>query len=827
MSGLVQDLRYALRQLRKNPGFFAIVVLTLGLGIGANTAIFSMVDWLVLRSLPIRDPEQMHFLVYSRGGENSEDQFSYPEFAEIQKQTTDVFSGMTPFIFGGLEGAQNSQNGLTLDGVTKPIQTVYVGGDFFTLMGITPDAGRFILPSEGKAPGADPVVVLSYNYWQTRFGGDRAIVGKAAAINGHPVTVVGITRKGFLGPAPIIETQAYLPLSMYSIERGVSADFLANPNARNMLAFARVKPGTDMARVQSVLGVVSQRLLRQYPRDRRNGELRAMRLRPPGIITGTNPMPKLAALFLTLAVLVLGLACVNVANLFLVRAAVRRREMAVRAALGAASRRLVRQLFTEAFVVAVLGYIVGVSLGLAGVRLFGAIPIESELPFVLDFDFNWRVFAYAFAVAAVTGIFVVVIPAVRVWHGNLREVLHEGGRTSARGRQRLRGILVAIQVGGSLTLLIVAGLFVRSLRSVQSADLGFDPRPVLNLTLDPNEIGYTEAPGRAFYREMLERVRALPGVQSASLASSVPLSESTSASSDLVIPGFQVSTGHPAPSAQYNAVSSDYFKTMTMGLSRGRDFTEADNENTARVVVINRVMAERYWPGQDPVGRLFAMASDPKHPMTIVGVVQNSRMSQLYGPFDPVIYLPIAQSYTPVETLQIRTERSSQEILPEIRKIAQSLAAAVPVYGERTMTAALQTGNGLLLFELAASLATALGVLGLILATVGVYGVMSYAVRQRTQEIGIRIALGAQRRDILTMVGRQGVLIVGVGVVAGLLAAFAVGHLVGDFLVGIASTDPVTYFGISVLLAAVAGLATYVPTRRAAQVDPMVALRYE
>ena len=831
MNGSLQDLRYALRQLRKSPGFFAIVVLTLGLGIGANTAIFSMVDWLVLRSLPIEKPEQMHFLVYSRAGENSEDQFSYPEFEDIQKQTSDVFSGMTPFIFGGLEGAQNSPNGLTVDDVTKPIQTVYVGGDFFTLLGITPAAGRFILPSEGKAAGADPVVVLSYNYWQTRFAGDPTIVGKSAAINGHPVTVIGVAKKGFLGPAPIIETQAYLPLSMYSIERGVSADFLANPNARNMLAFARVKPGTNMDRVQSALSVIGRRLQKQYPRerqgDRRVGELRAMRLRPPGIITGTNPMPKLAALFLTLAALVLGLACVNVANLFLVRAAVRQREMAVRAALGATSKRLVRQLFTEGLIVAVLGYIVGVVLGLAGGRLFGAIPIESELPFSLDFDFNWRVFTYGFAVAAVTGIFVVVMPAVRVWHGNLREVLHEGGRALTGGRQRLRSILVATQVGGSLTLLIIAGLFVRSLRSVQSSDLGFDPRPVLNLTLDPNQIGYTEAQGRAFYREILERVRALPGVQSASLAAAVPLSESTSASTDLMVPGFVVPDGQHAPSAQYNAVSPDYFKTMTMGLSRGRAFTEEDSENSPRVAVINRVMAERYWPGQDPIGRLFADASDPKHPMTIVGVIQNSRMSQLYGPFDPVFYLPITQRYTPVETLQIRTERSPQEMVPEIRKIAESLAPAVPIYGVRTMTAALQTGNGLLLFELGASLAAALGILGLILATVGVYGVMSYAVRQRRQEIGIRIALGAQRKDILSMVGRQGVLIVGAGLTVGVLVALAVGRLVSDFLVGITSTDPVTYIGVSALLAAVAGLATYVPTHRASKVDPMVALRYE
>ena len=826
MSGFLQDLRYALRQMRKSPGFFSVIVLTLGLGIGANTAIFSMVDWLVLRSLPIRDPREMHFLAFSRPDENSEIEFSYPEFTEIKKQTTDVFSGTTPFIFGGLAGAQNSQSGLTADGTTKPVQTAYVGGDFFSLMGITPAAGRFILSTEGKAAGADPVVVLSYNYWQTRFGGDPATVGKAVSLNGHPVTVIGIAPKGFLGPMPVLEVQAYLPLSMYVVERAVKDDFLADAKARSMLAFVRVKPGADMKQVQSEMAVVGQRLLKQYPRDRGIGELSAPQLRPPGVMGGTNRFPKLAALFLTLAALVLALACVNVANLFLVRAGARQREMAVRAALGAGNGRLVRQLLTESLVVAALGCGVGVLLGVGGTRLFDFVSLQSELPIVFDFTFNWRVFVYALAVAVVTAMIVVVVPAGRVRRGNLREVLHEGGRTSTGGRQRLRGILVAVQVGGSLTLLIVAGLFVRSLRGVQNSDLGFDAQHLLNLTLDPNELGYTEAQGRAFYRAMLDRTRALPGVQSASLASVVPLSDSVQGS-DLAIPGYVTSPDQQAPHAETDAVSPDYFATMRITLKRGRDFNDADNEKAPHVAVINQAMADRYWPGQDALGKSFALTSDPKRSATIVGVVQNSRMNQLYGPFAPVFYLPVAQTYVSTETLQIRSERSLQETVAEVRGIAQSLAPAIPVYGVRTMTEALHGGNGLLFFEIGASLAAALGLLGLILAIVGVYGVMSYAISQRTQEIGIRIALGAQRRDIFKIIGRQGLLIVASGLTVGVLAALAVGRMVSDFLVGVAPSDPITYVGVSILLAAVAGVATYVPTRRATRVDPMVALRYE
>src|SRR5882762_2621037 len=500
MTGFLQDISYALRQLRRSPGFFCIVVLTLGLGIGANTAIFSMVDWLVLRSLPIKDPGQMHYLEFTKSGENSETEFSYPEFAEIQQRTTNVFSDMTPFIFGGLMGAQNSQNGLTADGTTQAVQTAYVGGNFFAVLGITPAAGRFILSTEGKVVGADPVVVLSYNYWKTRFGGDSSILGKAVFINGRPVTIIGVAAKGFLGPTPLLQVQAYLPLSMYAVERGVGADFLTKPDARSMIALARVKPGVEIKQVQSELSVVGERLLKEYRRDKGFRELRANRLRPPGILSGGNPFPKLAALFMTLAALVLALVCVNVANLFLVRAAGRQREMAVRAALGAGSGRLVRQLLTESLVVATLGCGVGVLLGLVADRLLGSVPLQSDLPIVFDFAFNWHVFAYAFAVSVAAAVVVGAVPATRVQHGNLRDVLHEGGRTSTGGRQYLRSVLVAVQVGGSLTLLIVAGLFVRSLRGVQKTDLGFDPQSVLNLTLDPNEIGYTEAQGRVFYR---------------------------------------------------------------------------------------------------------------------------------------------------------------------------------------------------------------------------------------------------------------------------------------------------------------------------------------
>jgi macrolide transport system ATP-binding/permease protein len=827
MSSLMRDIRQALRQIRKSPAFFSIVVLTLGLGIGANTAMFSLVDWLVLRSLPIQQPEQMHFLVFARPRGNNEVQFSYPEFTEIEKQTVDIFSGMTPFIFGGLAGAQNAPDGLTMDGVTKPVQTVFVGSNFFSLLGIAPASGRFLLSNEGKSAGADPVAILSYNYWQTRFGGDRAIVGRPASINGHPVTIVGVTPMGFLGPTPLVEAQAYLPLNMYGVERGVAGDFLANPKTRSIVAFARMKPGTTADHMHSELAVVGQRLLKGYPRDGGTTELRANQLRPPGLLTGAvNPLPKLAALFLILAALVLGVACVNVANLFLVRTFGRQHEMAVRSALGAGNWRLVRQLLTESLVVVTLGCGVGVLLGLGATLALSAVPTQSDLPFVLDFEFNWHVFVYAFVVATASAILMMLVPAIRVCRGNLRDILHEGGRAMSRGRQRLRAVLVASEVAACLTLLVISGLFVRSLRGVQNADLGFHPQSVLNLTLDCNEIGCTEAQGRAFYSAVLERTQALPGVQSASLASALPLADNIP-TSDLLIPGFPANTGQTVPHALYSAVSRDFFETMGMTLLRGRGFTAADNERSAPVAVINEAMADRYWPGEDPLGHSFANADDPKHPATIVGVVGNIRMGQLYDPYDSVYFRPITEAYAGVATLQIKSSRGPQELVPEIREIVESLSPGVPVYGVRTMTEAIHGGNGLLPFELGASVAASMGMLGLVLALVGVYGLTSYAVTQRTQEIGIRMALGAQRSDILRVMGGEGLIVTILGLTLGLLAAFAVGRLVGDFLVGITPTDPTTYVGVSGLLAAIVLLATYLPARRASRQNPIVALRHE
>jgi putative ABC transport system permease protein len=445
----------------------------------------------------------------------------------------------------------------------------------------------------------------------------------------------------------------------------------------------------------------------------------------------------------------------------------------------------------------------------------------------LDFHFDWRVFAYALAAAVLTSVLVGIVPALRAVRGDVNEILHEGGRTSTARGHRLRSALVAAQVGGSLMLLIVAGLFVRSLQKARHTNLGFDPNHVLNLTIDPHEAGYNEAQGREFFSALLDRARSLPGVQFASLAASVPMAYGGSSGAELKIDGYQPPKYQAGPAAGYNAVSSGYFETMRISLLRGREIQDSDSQSSQRVAVIDQTMADRYWHGQDPIGRHFSTKGDPGHPIEVIGIAKNAVENQIFWPDQPFFYVPFSQLYQPVATLQVRSVAAPETMAGEMTGLIHSLEPAMPVYDVQTMTAALDTLNGFLIFRFAAALAASLGILGLVLAVVGVYGVVSYAAGQRTHEIGVRLALGAQPSQILKMIFRQGFLIVGAGVLAGILAATATARLVGNLLFGVPPGDPLTYLTASVLLALVALLASYVPAHRAMRVDPMVALRYE
>ena len=820
------DLRYGWRALRNSPGFTAAAVLTLALGIGANTAIFSMVSWLVLRPLPVSQPDQLVFLAFPQAAERFDSQFSLEEYRQIRQAGERVFSDLGIFSFGGSMGGMRGSDGLTADGTTQPVQTVFVSGNFFSILGIQPHLGRFLLPSEGNTPGADPVVVISYQYWQSRFGRDPSIIGKQVSINGQVLTVIGVAPKDFYGVTPIIDMQAYLPLSMAIVEGTGAASWFSDPRARPLLLFGRLRNGVTTQNAESALAALAQQLAKENGRQQLIPKLLVEPLRPPGVMSGHNPLPQLAALFLTLAGLLLMLASINVANLLLVRAGVRQHEMSIRSALGAARARLVRQMLTETVLLALLGCVAGILVGIGCNRLLTAIPLETEYPLVLDVRFDWRVFAYTVVAAVITGILVGLVPAFRAASGSLAEMLHERGRGSTGTRQRWRSVLTATQIAGSLALLIAATLFARSLEAVRAQDFGFDPRGVLNLKVSPHQIGLTEPQGREFYRKLLDRTRSLPGVESASLASSVPLGDDSS-EVPVEVPGYDVAKDQKAPTPVYNIVSTGYLATMHMRLLKGRDFTGADTADSAKVAIINQQMADRFWPRQDPIGRLFTIPGSPSRTLQIVGVVNNSRLMDPDGPMSLGIFVPMAQNYLQSANLQVRTSGTPESMLPAIRNVIHEVEPTMPVFGVRTMEQAVNGINGLELYSLGAELAAALGMVGLLLAIIGVYGVISYSVNQRRQEIGIRVALGAKPSEILYLISRQGLLMVCAGVACGLTAAFALSRLLSGFLTGVSNTDPLTYFAVSTCLAAAALLAGYVPARRATRVEPMVALRCE
>jgi putative ABC transport system permease protein len=811
---LWQDVRYAARVLMKNPTFTLVAMLTFSIGIGANTAIFSMVNGFLLRPVPVPHSSQLTYLLQRH--ERWSNGFSYPIMDEIRKQSGDAFSDVAavrPF----------QMDGLSVNGGSQTIWNEYVTTNFFSLAGVKPALGSFMVSNPANVAGRDPVMVLSYAYWQSHFAGDPNIVGHAATLNGRPITIIGVAPEGFRGLTPVFDSQGYVPLGLFESMQGQKE----SGETSSGIVFARLRDGVDLTRAQSVLAVVAERLANEFPKTEKNLKLRAALL-GSGIIggNGQNPVPAVAALFLVLASLVLALASANVANLLLVRAIARAREMALRSALGAARSRLVRQALTETLLLALLGFAGGAALGYLGSRALASIDLRTDLPLVLDFPFDWHVFFFALGAAALVALLAGIVPALRGSRADLNEVMRESGRGVSPGRQRFRTALVVAQVGGSLTLLIVAGLFVRSMLNAEHTDLGFNPNQVVNFGVDAHTAGYDEPRGREFYRTLLERTRAVPGVESASLAATVPMGP-IELGGPIHVEGFTETPGQPKPSANMNAVSPSYLKTMGISLLRGRDILESDTETAQHVALINEAMAQRYWPSQDPIGRQFSSGDDFKNLIQVVGVVKNSYTSTPSEAIEPGYYVPMMQDYRAAQTLQVRTSVIAATVMQTVRSLVRSMDTNVPVFDVRTMNDALNGIDGLLLYRLGAGLAGLLGLVGFILAVIGVYGVMSYTAAQRTREIGIRIALGAQPGQVLKIIFRQGLFIVGLGVFIGAVAALGFGKVVAGLLVGVGGADPLTYLVVSFAMALVALTACFVPARRAMKVDPMIALRYE
>ncbi len=814
----MNDLKFALRQLLKNPGFTTVAVLTLALGIGANTAIFSVVDQLLVRPLPVAEPGRLALLgqEYRRG--SVEYDFNYPLFRDYQRENQ---------VFSHLSATAVTSVGLGTGGATERHQALLVSGNYFSMLGVGAALGRTFAENEGVELDDAPVVVLSHGLWLRRFGGDPQVLGRPVTVNGKSYTVIGVAPREFTGTTRTATPDLYLPITMYG---QLVTD---RPGGEHPLSTRYFTWHTIMGRLRdgvtpAAAGAAMRELARQanaagLPNTSTNltilpgaqgftNDLRDARL-PLNLLLGT-------------AALVLLIACANLANLQLARATGRTREFAIRLALGAGRARLVRELLTESLLLALGGGVLGLLVALWLVDVLGRFrPSGSEMQITTGLE--PRVLLFAFGASVFTGILFGLMPALRASRPQLvPELKGGGGTTEARvGRWNLRSVLVVFQIALSLLVLASAGLCVRSLRSLQKVDPGFEPSKVVLMSFDLGLNNYTPPRAKEFYDLLLERVRALPGVEAAGLALVTPLSGWAPQTSIERAEDYQAGP-REHPVGEFNLVTSDYFRTLNLPFLRGRDFDATDASTSARSVIVNEAFVNRYWPGQDALGkRIFQHGPDGGIPTEVIGVVRTTASRALTDAPRPALYFPVAQRSEMALTLSVRTGLDPSVTLAVLGELVKSLDANVPVFKVRTLEQ--QKSGSLALQRMAATLLSGFGVLALALAALGIYGVLAYSVSRRTREIGVRMALGAQVTDVLGLVLRQGFVLSAVGLGLGLAGAMGSTRLLRGFLFGIQPLDPLTFGAVSALLIGVVFLACWIPARRAARVDPMVALRSE
>ena len=813
-----QDLRYGLRMLRKSPGFTLVAALTLALGIGVNATVFSIVNGILFRGLSVPHPGGMVSFGFAYKGYQGMTS-SYLDLQDVRQQAGGLVD---------LFAYQMGTDGLTVGNHTDRIVTNYVTGNYFDVLGVKPALGRLIAPGEGKPDGYDPMIVLSYPYWQSRFGANPAIIGKLVRLNGKPMTVVGVAQKGFQGSYRFLHAQAFLPLNAVDGAKYI----LANRSYRTLCVLGRLRPGVSLSRADAAVKVVASRLAREHPKEDPDARAWLLSARLTGISpTGLEPqdVPQVLLIYtlcLTLALLVLLVACFTLANLLLARATSRQHEMAVRAALGAGTRRLLKQALAETGLIAGLGCATGLLLGFCALRFLESISVNVGFGLSPDFSFDDHVFLYAVGAAILAVLVAGVSPALRASRSNPCDALHEGALGVIGGRSRFRKVLVATQIAASVVLLVASGIAIRSLIAAEYTNLGFNPSHLLKLNMDPREAGYDQAQGTELYNRLLPSVRALPGVQSAALAYTYPSNGSFGypvQAENRPVPPDQV-----APNIEMNAVSPRYFGTMQIPILRGRAFLETDTAKSTPVAIVNEKLAQQFWPNENAPGKRVNVFG-PKAPwIEVVGVVADSTYDDVSKDPKPYFYLPASQFFIPYETLLVRTEGLPETMIATVEAQVRDLAPTVPVWGAQTMRQTLDSSfTGFFGLRFSAIMAVTVGLLGLALAIGGVYGVVSYDVGRRTHEIGIRIALGARPRNIQRSVFRQGLAMLMAGLFLGNLCALGLAAVTEHVLGGFGAPEPRTYLGVALLISAATLLACYIPARRAMRVNPMVALKYE
>jgi len=820
MQVLFQDLRYGIRMLVKSPGINLVAVLALALGIGANTAIFSGVSAFIFRPLPVPAPDEL-----VRPFEVTEDHapggnFSYPDFVDYRDQNT-VFTGIVAEDM--VQAALNAQN------QNDVVWGQVVSGNFFDVLGIKPSLGRSFAPDEDKALGASAVVVLGHSLWQRRFTADQNIVGKTIELNGRKYNVIGVAPESFKGTKFGLSLDFWVPMMMAE-ELQRAPKQLSERGDHWMNVFARLKPGVTRAQASAELTTIAQRLNQAYPNERAKNTRVVVQTEIDGRWEEAAVIIKSAgAIAMAIVGLILLIACANVANLLLARAASRRKEIGVRLALGASRRRLVRQLLTESLLLSVMGGGLGLLLAYWVTGLMqGFIPV---LPYNLLTDFfalDARALWFTLGVSLLTGFVFGLAPA---WHASNPEIVPvlkgdaNAGQSGNPRRFTLRNGLVVAQVALSLVVLVCGGLFIKSFRRAQKMDPGFTTSGILLVNLSPQLVGYDEEQTKNFFRQIVERAGGLPGVQAASVARLVPLGDSSNSNGPILKEGETLAPGDPGRSVMNNVVSPGHFKTLQIPLVAGRDFDERDRKGAPRVIIVNERMAQMLWPGESAIGKHIFIGPQSREPIEVVGVAKNGKYKALAEDPKFYYYSPMAQRGASGMTLMMRTSNDPRALVGAIRQEVQALDARIPLSAIKTMTEhmtwALWAPN------MAATLALAFGVVALLLSAVGLYSVMAYVVSQRTREVGIRMALGAKRSDVLKLITLQGMRLALVGVAIGFALSLALARVLSSVLIGISAYDLATFVVVPLLLTVVAFVACLVPARRATKVNPLVALRYE
>jgi len=816
MHSLLQDVRYALRQFAHAPGFTLVAVVTLGIAVGANTAIFSIVNALLLRPpANVADPERIVSIWTSDFSGPSFGASSYPDFEDFSQQT-DVLSGVTAFTPQAVNLVDGDE--------TVRLSAERVSANYFEVLGVPPERGRMLDTADGV--DRQPVVVISHSLWLRRFGGDPGVIGRAIRLNAGLFTVIGVAPRGFEGSLRGLRADVWAPIEVSALLTG-NANALTQRGSRGLMLLGRLQPGISLEQASERFAVVSRQLLAAYPNEWRDlsGSGRTISLLPE---RASRVLPELGGLvvgFMALLSAVVGLVllicCANVASLLLARATGRSREFAVRSSLGAERRRLVRQLMTESTLLALLSAGAGTLIALAATNLPLRLLPPLPLPVSIDIDVDLRVLGFTMAVALGAAVFFGLAPALHATRVDTWSALKQGGiGRLGRKRFRLRDLLVTTQVAMSLVLLVGASLFLRSLQHAATVDPGFDPENVVVASFDLQTQGYSEAQARAFYEQLSERAAALPGARGVTLARNIPLSGDGGRRS-AGVEGYEPQPGEDME-FYFNVVGPEYFDVMRVPIVRGRGFAASDRAGSTQVAVVNESFARRFWPGESAIGKRISQFGVGS--IEVVGIARDGKYETLAEAPRPYIFRPYLQNFDEM-TLHVRIDDNAASFIPQLRAEIRALDAQLPILaiGEMQSEMAFAT----LPQRIAATLLSACSSLALLLAAVGLYGVVAYAVSARKREIGIRMALGASRNGVVRLVLGKSLRLLGWGTVIGLVVALVGARAIGAFLGGVSPIDPIALLAGPAVLAATALLASYLPARRAARVDPMQSLRQE